>query len=76
MSLINDYTVQRLSTQRQHDLAAEAANRRLVRLARSGRRPWWQKLSGTVAHWTPWRIGPLVRSAPADLTATSYDPAI
>lgn len=76
MSMINDYTVQRLSKQRQHDLAAEAANRRLVRLATCGRRTWWQKLQGAVDHWTPGRVGQLVRSVPADLTATSCDPVI
>ena len=75
MSMINDYTVQRLSTQRQQDLAAEAANRRLVRLARCGRPTWWQQLQGAVDHWTPRRLG-LVRPAAADLTTTSCDPAV
>ena len=76
MSMINDYTVQRLSTQRQHDLAAEAANRRLVRLATSGRRTWWQQLLASVERSATRRVGRLFRPAPAELTATSYEPVV
>jgi hypothetical protein len=48
MTIINDYVYQRGADQRQHDLAAEGDNRRLVRIARSGRPSWWQRLLGLV----------------------------
>jgi hypothetical protein len=34
MTIINDYLFAQVADQRQHDLVAEAANRRLVRIAR------------------------------------------
>ena len=42
--MINDYTVHLLAEQRRQDLAAEAANHRLARLATADRPSWWHRL--------------------------------
>ena len=42
MSLINDYTYQVMTDQRERDLARLAENNRRVRLALSGRVSWWR----------------------------------
>ena len=55
MSLINDYTAWHLAGQRQRDFAAEAADHRLVRLARTGRQHWWQRALASVDQRTRWR---------------------
>ena len=44
MSLINDYTYQALTDQRERDLAQLAENNRRVRLALSGRVSWWRRI--------------------------------
>ena len=44
MSLINDYTYQVMTDQRERDLARLAENNRRVRLALSGRVSWWQRM--------------------------------
>jgi hypothetical protein len=44
MSLINDYTYQAMTDQRERDLAQLAEKNRRVRLALSGRVSWWQKM--------------------------------
>ena len=44
MSLINDYTYQALTDQRERDLARLAENNRRVRLALSGRVSWWRRV--------------------------------
>ena len=44
MSLINDYTYQVMTDQRERDFARLAENNRRVRLALSGRVSWWQKM--------------------------------
>ena len=43
MSLINDYTYQVMTDQRERDFARLAENNRRVRLALSGRVSWWQR---------------------------------
>ena len=50
MTIINDYAFHHIADQRQHDLAAEAADRRLARIARHNRPSWWQRLLGSVDH--------------------------
>jgi hypothetical protein len=47
MSWNNDYAAYILGNQRQHELEAEAAERRLARIAQSGRTPWWSRLLRT-----------------------------
>ena len=44
MSLINDYSYQTMTDQRERDLARLAENNRRVRLALSGRVSWWRRL--------------------------------
>ena len=44
MSLINDYSYQTMTDQRERDLARLAENNRRIRLALSGRVSWWQRL--------------------------------
>jgi hypothetical protein len=44
MSLINDYTYQVMTDQRERDLARLAEHDRQVRLALSGRVSWWRRL--------------------------------
>ena len=56
MSLINDYLAGYLTDQRQRDLAAQAANHRLIKIARSGRQTWWQRVLGSADHRIQWRI--------------------
>jgi hypothetical protein len=48
MSIMNEYTIQLLAQQRHAELIAEAANDRLVRIARSGRPSWRQRILGGV----------------------------
>ena len=48
MSIMNDYAFRLLAQQRHDDFAAEAANDRLVRIARSGRPNWRQRILGGV----------------------------
>jgi hypothetical protein len=43
MSLINDYTHQLLTDQRERDLARLAERNRQVRLALGGRVSWWRR---------------------------------
>ena len=45
MSLNNDYTTQLWWQQHHQELMAVAANDRLVRIALSGRPPWWRRHS-------------------------------
>ena len=45
MSLINDYTYQAMTDQRERDLARLAANNEHVRLALSGRVSLWRRLA-------------------------------
>ena len=44
MSLINDYTYQAMTDQRERDLARLAEQNRRVRLALSGRESWWRRM--------------------------------
>lgn len=44
MSLINNYTYQAMSDQRERELAHLAEHNRQVRLAMSGRVSWWRRL--------------------------------
>jgi hypothetical protein len=44
MSMINDYSYQVMTDQRERDLARLAERNRRVRLALSGRVSWWQKM--------------------------------
>jgi hypothetical protein len=44
VDMMNDYTVHVLAEQRRQDLAAEAANHRLARLATADRTSWWHRL--------------------------------
>jgi hypothetical protein len=44
MSLINDYSYQIMTDQRERDLARLAESNRRVRLALSGRVSWWRRL--------------------------------
>ena len=44
MSLINDYSYQAMTDQRERDLARRAASNEQVRLALSGRVTLWQRL--------------------------------
>ena len=50
MTIINDYAYHHIADQRQRDLAAESADRRLARIARHNRPTWWQRLLGSVDH--------------------------
>jgi hypothetical protein len=43
MSLINDYTYQAMTDQRERDLARLAENSEHVRLALNGRVSWWRR---------------------------------
>jgi hypothetical protein len=45
MSMTNDYIVDKLARQRQQDLLAEAALRRLANEAPSDNRSWWRRLT-------------------------------
>ncbi len=53
MSITNDYTVQFLAQQRRDDFVAEAANDRLIKIARSGRVGWRQRVLGAFHHDRP-----------------------
>jgi hypothetical protein len=44
MSLINDYSYQIMTDQRERDLARQAEQNWLVRQALSGRVSWWRRL--------------------------------
>jgi hypothetical protein len=44
MSLMNDYTYQALSDQRERDLARMAESNRQVRLALNGREGWFRRV--------------------------------
>jgi hypothetical protein len=44
MSMINDYSYQVMTDQRERDLARLAEHNRQVRLALSGRVSWWRKM--------------------------------
>jgi hypothetical protein len=44
MTLINDYTYQVMTDQRERDLARRAAHNTQVRLALSGRESWWRRM--------------------------------
>ena len=44
MSLINNYSYQAMSDQRERDLAHLAEHNRQVRLALSGRVSWWRRV--------------------------------
>jgi hypothetical protein len=44
MSLINDYTYQAMTDQRERELAHLAEQNRQVRLALSGRVSWWRRV--------------------------------
>jgi hypothetical protein len=58
MSLINDYTHQLLTDQRQRDFARVAETDRQVRLALSGRVSWWRRLFVGIKQ----RIMPMIMS--------------
>ena len=44
MTLINDYTYQVMTDQRERDLARLAEHNTQVRLALSGRQSWWRRM--------------------------------
>jgi hypothetical protein len=44
MTLINDYTYQAMTDQRERDMARLAENSMHVRLALSGRESWWRRM--------------------------------
>jgi uncharacterized protein YciI len=44
MTLINDYTYQVMTDQRERDLARLAEHNMQVRLALSGRESWWRRM--------------------------------
>jgi hypothetical protein len=68
MSLINDYTHQLLTDQRERDLARLAETNRQVRLALSGRVSWWRRLWARVKQHIAPMIMSILRSVP-DSTA-------
>ena len=65
MSLVNDYTHQLLTDQRERDLARLAETNRQVRLALSGRVSLWRRLWARVKQHIVPMIMSILRSVPS-----------
>jgi hypothetical protein len=50
MSLINDYTYQAMTDEREREIARQAEQNWHIRAALSGRQSWWQRLLARRAH--------------------------